>query len=143
MSLYADSGRIYITNSSGDITFDTNKRMLHIQSTVSSSIVLPSIPTGTSTTSYNYTVATFPVSCSFFIGAMGGTSIKGYSLNGSIIGNFAVTVSKSVSLSAMRVISFNLSGNNIICNMQVFNNSGIILPSITIPATFYGGNYDL
>lgn len=141
MTFIAEADRIYITDSNGNIKFDTRQRMLHVHSIINNkTLTCPQVPANKQLFTQEIHIAELEYPATFiFVSTLSGTL-----LNGTTVLN-ALTLNQSQNpLRAMRTLSFYVYNYDIYAKISAFNFSSQVLePFIIRNLYFFAGNYDL
>lgn len=141
MSLAIESNRINITDNLGNITFDTNNKMMYIHANVALSIMIPT-RTGKTTgvQQADILVGTIPYPAEFFIGSQ---LKNGYyrEINGSFYRGSAWV---NDVWAGSRFLTLYINGSNIyLRDMWYSNHKDVSFTGENISFYIYAGNYDL
>jgi len=139
MSFEASANRIYVTDSVGNVRFDTNRRMMYIHTIVTTSF---SLPAGNYSGGVrDYLVYTLPRTAEFVIGRMSVAEYKNVDASGTKIVDAVAALGF---VSNVRGITLYVSGNQVrLRDEDYYRGYGHTYPARTLNLILYCGNYDL
>jgi hypothetical protein len=148
MSFYASNNRIYLTNTGGQIVFDTDWKMPAITNTVTGSITLPSRG-NTGQTAVNHYLANVSGSAEFVLATAsisGGPSYPWvgtrFNSSGSVLTNLGWNITDVWRLAGARSISFFTSGGALYLREEFYNQFPTLqLASLTLNYRVYIGSF--
>jgi hypothetical protein len=129
MSFYASNNRIYLTNTGGQVVFDTDWKMPVITNIVTGSITLPSRG-NTGQTAVNHYLANVSGSAEFVLttaSISGGTGYPWvgarFNSSGSVLTNLGWNITDTWRLAGARSVSFFTSGGALYLREEFYNQS--------------------
>lgn len=148
MSFYASNNRIYLTNTGGQVVFDTDWKMPAITNTVTGSITLPSRG-NTGQTAVNHYLANVFGSAEFVLAT---ASISGgprypwvgtmFNSSGSVLTNLGWNTTGAWRLAGARSVSFFTSGGALYLREEFYNQFPTLqLASFTLNYRVYIGSF--
>ena len=148
MSFYASNDRIYLTNTGGQVVFDTDWKMPAITNTVTGSITLPSRG-NTEQTAVNHYLANVSGSAEFVLATAsisGGASYPWvgtmFNSSGSVLTNLSWNITDAWMLAGARTVSFFTSGGALYLREEFYNQSPRLqLASFTLNYRVYIGSF--
>lgn len=148
MSFYASNNRIYLTNTGGQVVFDTDWKMPTITNTVTGSITLPSRG-NTGQTAVNHYLANVSGSAEFVLATAsisGGTSYPWvgtmFNSSGSVLTNLGWNITDTWRLAGARSVSFFTSGSALYLREEFYNQfPALQLASFTLNYRVYIGSF--